>query len=85
MASNIITTKWKRDMLLVSDNPSGQNLFIDAGPENGGNSEGYRPKALMLSALAGCSGLDIAAVLGAGHLTLQSAGVRRRSGKQGFK
>lgn len=62
MAANTVTTKWKRDMLLISDNPSGQNLFIDAGEENGGNSEGYRPKALMLSSLAGCSGLDIASL-----------------------
>lgn len=62
MASNIVTTKWKREMLLISDNPSGQHLFIDAGEENGGHSEGYRPKALMLSALAGCSGLDVASL-----------------------
>jgi len=63
MASNTITTRWKTDMLLISDNPSGQKLAIDAGPENGGHSDGYRPKALMLSALAGCSGLDIASLL----------------------
>ena len=62
MASNTVTTRWKADMLLISDNPSGQKLAIDAGPENGGNSDGYRPKALMLSALAGCSGLDIASL-----------------------
>lgn len=63
MASNTVTTRWKTDMLLISDNPSGQKLAIDAGPENGGNSDGYRPKALMLSSLAGCSGLDIASLL----------------------
>jgi len=62
MASNIVTTRWKTDMLLISDNPSGQKLAIDAGPENDGHSDGYRPKALMLSALAGCSGLDIASL-----------------------
>ncbi len=60
---NIITTKWLGNMRFESTNPSGHNLFIDAGPENGGNSEGYRPKALMLSGLAGCSGLDVAALI----------------------
>ncbi len=60
---NIITTKWLGNMRFESTNPSGHNLFIDAGLENGGNSEGYRPKALMLSGLAGCSGLDVAALI----------------------
>ena len=61
--TNHITTTWLGNMKFESTNPSEQNLFIDAGPENGGNGEGYRPKALMLSALAGCSGLDVASLI----------------------
>lgn len=61
--TNLITTTWLGNMKFESTNPSGHNLFIDAGPENGGNGEGYRPKALMLSALAGCSGLDVALLI----------------------
>ncbi|GLB53512.1 OsmC-like protein [Neptunitalea chrysea] len=60
---NIVTTKWLGEMKFESDNPSGLNLTIDAGEESGGHGEGYRPKALMLSALAGCSGLDIASLI----------------------
>ncbi|MFV0540819.1 MAG: OsmC family protein [Aestuariibaculum sp.] len=60
---NHITTTWLGNMKFESTNPSGHNLFIDAGEENGGKSEGYRPKALMLSALAGCSGLDVASLI----------------------
>lgn len=63
MANNYITTTWKGGMKFESGNPSGHNLFIDAGEENGGKGEGYRPKALMLSALAGCSGLDVASLI----------------------
>lgn len=63
MTSNKVTTTWKGNMKLESDNPSGMNLFMDAGSENGGNSEGYRPKSLMLSSLAGCSGLDVASLI----------------------
>jgi putative redox protein len=58
-----VSTKWLGEMRFESTNPSGHNLFIDAGEENGGKSEGYRPKALMLSGLAGCSGLDVAALI----------------------
>jgi putative redox protein len=61
--TNHITTTWKGNMKFESTNPSGHNLFMDAGPENDGNGEGYRPKALMLSALAGCSGLDVASLI----------------------
>ncbi|MBD0823250.1 OsmC family protein [Aestuariibaculum marinum] len=61
--TNHITTTWLGNMKFESTNPSGHNLFIDAGPENDGNGEGYRPKALMLSGLAGCSGLDVAALI----------------------
>ncbi|WP_406685239.1 OsmC family protein [Seonamhaeicola sp. MEBiC1930] len=58
-----VTTKWLGDMRFESSNPSGHNLFIDAGEEGGGKGEGYRPKALMLSGLAGCSGIDVAALI----------------------
>ncbi len=61
--TNQITTTWLGNMKFESTNPSGHNLFIDAGAENGGNDEGYRPKALMLSGLAGCAGLDVASLI----------------------
>lgn len=61
--TNHITTTWLGDMKFESTNPSGHNLFIDAGEESGGKGEGYRPKALMLSGLAGCSGLDVASLI----------------------
>ena len=63
MAKNVVTTVWKENMLFESDNPSGHNLFMDAGEESGGKGEGFRPKALMLSSLAGCSGLDVVSLL----------------------
>lgn len=58
--SHKVTTTWIENMQFESTNPSGGTIRIDAGPKNGGDNKGLRPKALMLSALAGCSGLDIA-------------------------
>ena len=63
MALQKVVTTWKGNMKMESDNPSGMNLYIDASPDDGGKGEGYRPKALMLSSLAGCSGLDVAALI----------------------
>ena len=49
-------------MQFESSNPGG-SLQIDVAEDLGGNSNGLRPKALMLSALAGCSGLDVASLI----------------------
>ena len=62
MAHNTVTTVWKENMLFESDNPSGETLFMDA-PDEGIENKGLRPKALMLSSLAGCSGLDVVSLL----------------------
>ena len=51
-----IKTSWKGNNQFESTNPGG-NLMIDT------DGNGYRPKALMLSSLAGCSGLDIVPLL----------------------
>lgn len=63
MATNIVSTTWKENMQFESDNPSNISLSMDAGEESGGEGKGYRPKALMLSSLAGCSGLDVVSLL----------------------
>ncbi|CAM1359478.1 putative redox protein [Tenacibaculum sediminilitoris] len=63
MATNIVTTIWKENMQFESDNPSGHTVVIDTSEEHGGNNTGLRPKTMMLSSLAGCSGLDIVPML----------------------
>ncbi|MFX0556173.1 OsmC family protein [Maribacter sp. CXY002] len=61
--TNHISTKWLGNMAFESNNTSGKSFKIDLAKEDGGDSSGLRPKALMLSALAGCSGLDVAALI----------------------
>lgn len=61
--TNHITTTWLGGMAFESTNPSGHTFKIEAEPEFGGKGEGLRPKALMLSSLAGCSGLDVASLI----------------------
>jgi putative redox protein len=62
-STNHVITRWMGDMAFESNNPSGLTFRIDASPDEGGQGEGLRPKALMLSSLAGCSGLDVALIL----------------------
>jgi putative redox protein len=63
MASHTVTTVYKTGMQFETDSPTGYKTLIDTSPENGGTNEGMGPKGLMLSALAGCTGLDIVFVL----------------------
>jgi putative redox protein len=41
----------------------GHKLTIDAAEEVGGHNEGFRPKILMMPALAGCTGMDVISIL----------------------
>ena len=58
-----ITTQWKGNMVFESDNPRWASIMMDASEEFGGTNSGMAPKAMMLSSLAGCSGLDVVSVL----------------------
>ncbi len=41
----------------------GHTVKVDGGAKDGEEGGGFRPKALMLSGLAGCSGLDVASLI----------------------
>lgn len=56
-----IEMTWKDNMLFESVHDDGK-IMVDA-PQNGEEPRGMRPKALMLTSLAGCSGLDIVSLL----------------------
>jgi len=60
---NKITTEWKGGVTFESGNTSGNNFLIDDKVEGQGERKGLAPKSLMLSALAGCTGLDVISVL----------------------
>lgn len=63
MTQHTITTIYKQGMQFETDSPTGYKTLMDTSPENGGTNEGLGPKGMMLSALAGCTGLDIVFVL----------------------
>lgn len=58
-----ITTQWKGGMTFESDNPSGKTVIMDTDVEGQNERFGLSPKAMMLSSLAGCSGLDVISIL----------------------
>ena len=60
--SQTVVLDWNEKMHLTATGPGG-TIEIDAAEEYGGEGNGLRPKALMLTALGGCAGLDIASLL----------------------
>jgi len=57
-----VKTTWKGNMAFDSE-VNGHHITIDASDEFGGNNLGPRPKELMLTSIAGCSGMDVVSML----------------------
>ncbi|WP_138432620.1 OsmC family protein [Winogradskyella algicola] len=58
-----IVTHWQGGLTFESDNPSGKTVKMDTDIEGQPERFGLSPKAMMLSSLAGCSGLDVISIL----------------------
>ncbi len=62
MATNTINSIFEGGMAFTTAIRS-HNITIDLSKENGGNDLGSSPKILMLVSLAGCTGVDVVAIL----------------------
>lgn len=62
MATHNVFTQWDGNMQFTSK-VDDFNIKFDADESVGGKNAGPRPKKLMLSALAGCTGMDVIAIL----------------------
>lgn len=62
METTRTTVAWKAGMAfdVALD---GHSFTVDAKPEMGGADLGPRPKGLLLSALGGCTGMDVVSIL----------------------
>lgn len=57
------TTQWNGKMSFSSTAKSGHKIEMDALPAVGGEDKAIRPKELLLSGLAGCTGMDVISIL----------------------
>ncbi|NMB12797.1 MAG: OsmC family protein [Firmicutes bacterium] len=58
-----VNVTWMEGMEFRADAVSGHSWNMDASLEAGGNSLGPRPTELLLSAIGGCTGIDIVSIL----------------------
>jgi putative redox protein len=56
------TVEWQGDMSFAVE-LQGHRLTVDADPRFGGQDQGPRPKTLLLTALGGCTGMDVVSLL----------------------
>ena len=71
---NNVNTSWKGNMQFDSV-VNGHHVIMDAWTEGGGEDLGARPKQLMLTALAGCTGMDVVSILKKMRVELDSFNV----------
>ena len=57
-----VKTIWSGDMAFEAE-VSGHKVVMDASVPEGGKDSGARPKALLLAALTGCTGMDVVSIL----------------------
>lgn len=62
----MVTIKLSREQAeygFVSTDANDHTVKMDTSPETGGKDFGFRPMQLLLSALAGCSAIDVLSIL----------------------
>lgn len=59
---HVVDMSWT-DNVAFQTELDGHKIIIDADVPTGGNDLGPRPKKLMLTALAGCTGIDVIMIL----------------------
>ena len=59
---HVVDLVWT-DKVAFETDMDGHKVVIDATKESGGSDLGPRPKKLMLTALAGCTGVDVIMIL----------------------
>jgi putative redox protein len=57
------TVKWVDGFQFVGESGSGHAMVMDAPSGSGGGSTGMTPMEMLLVAVGGCSGMDVASVL----------------------
>lgn len=60
--TNTVTVNWKGDMHFIAENPPGVEIALDSSA-SAEDAKGASPKALMLTALGGCTAMDVSSLL----------------------
>jgi len=62
-APSVVRVKWIDGMRFVATDSTGHSIVMDASKQAGGEGSGFSPLQLLLAALGGCTGIDIADIM----------------------
>ncbi len=65
---------WLNDLSFEAE-VDGHKIYLDTAAEHGGKNLGPRPKPMMMVALAGCTGMDVAAILKKMRVEIESLSI----------
>jgi putative redox protein len=71
MEKHTLVATWLGNVAFESE-ITGHKIITDLTRESGGEDKGYSPKRLMLMALAGCTGIDVASIIAKMKLEVSS-------------
>ena len=69
-----IKATWLNDLSFEAE-VDGHKIYLDTAAEHGGKNLGPRPKPMMMVALAGCTGMDVAAILKKMRVEIESLSI----------
>lgn len=75
MKKESINVHWQEGMSFEAE-VEGFKIAIDADSEVGGQRKGPKPKSLMMVALAGCTGMDVASLLNKMRVNYESLNIK---------
>lgn len=61
--TSTVQLNWEGGFKFTSADAHGHTIEVDAPQVDGGEFDGFKPGELLLTALAGCSGIDVANIL----------------------
>jgi putative redox protein len=67
---------WTDGLKFISSTSSKHQIILDASPEHGGHNEGARPMEAILTALGGCTGMDLVTILKKRRRNLQNLRIK---------
>jgi putative redox protein len=59
----MVEVKFDGGMRFIGRGKDGHDVIMDASPKSGGEDSGARPIDVLLSALGGCTGMDVISIL----------------------
>jgi len=78
-----VKVNWEGNMKFVGEDETGQTVSMDASEVYGGAGQGVRPMEMMLMALGGCTGIELAHIIKKMRIQFDSLNIEVKGERSG--